>query len=679
MRNQLRSAAAWIVLAGAGITGTAKANDVFTFENYPDGPVVGRVDPTSGAMWVYQSATETANAVVVSDRGSASVKSLKLPANASGPAGRLGIALTQPATPGTGVWRLQYDFYMTPQTAGSNVPARVAFLNTVSTPGDPGTQVFQTNFFNAAPNAVAGVFSSQANPTNTGLVYAETFQTDYYGDARARPDGWYRVVYYFDFSNAQYPGRLLYAEMYDLGCPGTALIGDRRPDFAPTLIPASGQAAEFRTLQIRFGGGTQDAWLDNIRFESIGSYTVPADPRPPATARPPARAPVTLDLRQEFDFFGVPIGEMPSMSLVNGTLYTLDSLNGLTSWSGSGPQSDSVDLSPPIAFGGVPTGVMAHSADRTKLYVFADSTDSGDVDDDPVFPWRDLNIFDIATHVWTYRSADNLFGHFANVGDHSTTVVTVNGQERVYVAWTGAAYYTAFNPDGTRGPDLTGVGNRWAGASTEAFGDDATGSSFFYLRQTDASGNPLNNNSQQYQAIERVAYGGGCRNDSLLGRRVSPSKQVLPWVTDATDGPDVNRHAMEYVPATNCIWVLRAGAAPGSNQLGVYDIDTDTWGVANMMRDGQPFRVQAADIQLMGDRMFIMSEGTTAVYSMDARIDGAPTCRVDIDGNGTVNVQDFLGFLQLFASGDARADFDASGGVNIQDFLAFLQAFAAGC
>jgi hypothetical protein len=57
----------------------------------------------------------------------------------------------------------------------------------------------------------------------------------------------------------------------------------------------------------------------------------------------------------------------------------------------------------------------------------------------------------------------------------------------------------------------------------------------------------------------------------------------------------------------------------------------------------------------------------------------SPTCPVDFDGNGVVNLQDFLGFLQAFAAGAPSADFDGSGLVNVQDFLGFLQAFAQGC
>jgi hypothetical protein len=55
------------------------------------------------------------------------------------------------------------------------------------------------------------------------------------------------------------------------------------------------------------------------------------------------------------------------------------------------------------------------------------------------------------------------------------------------------------------------------------------------------------------------------------------------------------------------------------------------------------------------------------------------TCRPDINGDGQVNVADFLAFLSLYSAGDARADFTGDGQVNVGDFLAFLSAFAAGC
>jgi hypothetical protein len=58
---------------------------------------------------------------------------------------------------------------------------------------------------------------------------------------------------------------------------------------------------------------------------------------------------------------------------------------------------------------------------------------------------------------------------------------------------------------------------------------------------------------------------------------------------------------------------------------------------------------------------------------------GGGGCVPDIDGNGVVNVNDFLAYLSLYAAGDARADLNQSGSVDVSDFLAYLAAYAAGC
>jgi hypothetical protein len=57
----------------------------------------------------------------------------------------------------------------------------------------------------------------------------------------------------------------------------------------------------------------------------------------------------------------------------------------------------------------------------------------------------------------------------------------------------------------------------------------------------------------------------------------------------------------------------------------------------------------------------------------------APVCRPDINGDGQVNVADFLAFLSLYSAGSARADVNGDGQINVADFLAFLAAYSAGC
>jgi hypothetical protein len=54
-------------------------------------------------------------------------------------------------------------------------------------------------------------------------------------------------------------------------------------------------------------------------------------------------------------------------------------------------------------------------------------------------------------------------------------------------------------------------------------------------------------------------------------------------------------------------------------------------------------------------------------------------CPADLNGDGAINVQDFLAFLQLYALADLRADFNYDGVVNIQDFLVYLSLYGFPC
>ena len=58
---------------------------------------------------------------------------------------------------------------------------------------------------------------------------------------------------------------------------------------------------------------------------------------------------------------------------------------------------------------------------------------------------------------------------------------------------------------------------------------------------------------------------------------------------------------------------------------------------------------------------------------------GESPCHADFNGDGAVNTQDVLAFLNAWTSHDPRADFNGDGVINTQDVLAFLNAWAAGC
>jgi len=103
-----------------------------------------------------------------------------------------------------------------------------------------------------------------------------------------------------------------------------------------------------------------------------------------------------------------------------------------------------------------------------------------------------------------------------------------------------------------------------------------------------------------------------------------------------------------------------------------------------------PMDIQHTRLELSGETFdnirFICRGGTVpgeldgilAVFD-NVVIEGAAPCRVDIDGDGELTLFDFLGYQNLFDSGDLAADFDGDGELTLFDFLAFQNEFDAGC
>jgi FG-GAP repeat len=54
-------------------------------------------------------------------------------------------------------------------------------------------------------------------------------------------------------------------------------------------------------------------------------------------------------------------------------------------------------------------------------------------------------------------------------------------------------------------------------------------------------------------------------------------------------------------------------------------------------------------------------------------------CPADVNGDGDLNVLDFVAFQLLWQAGDAGADCDANGAFNVLDFVCFQGLFGAGC
>ncbi len=63
-------------------------------------------------------------------------------------------------------------------------------------------------------------------------------------------------------------------------------------------------------------------------------------------------------------------------------------------------------------------------------------------------------------------------------------------------------------------------------------------------------------------------------------------------------------------------------------------------------------------------------QGTVTVLS---------ACVVDLNGDGLVDFQDYLEFLNLYDAEDLRVDFNGDGLVDFSDYLEFLNLFEIGC
>jgi hypothetical protein len=90
--------------------------------------------------------------------------------------------------------------------------------------------------------------------------------------------------------------------------------------------------------------------------------------------------------------------------------------------------------------------------------------------------------------------------------------------------------------------------------------------------------------------------------------------------------------------------------------------------------NGQP-RIQAFDAY--GDEFPL---GISALYYDDVRLAESDTgCYADCNGDGSVNIFDFLCFQGKVTTGDPAADCNGDGNVNIFDFLCFQGAVTLGC
>jgi hypothetical protein len=210
---------------------------------------------------------------------------------------------------------------------------------------------------------------------------------------------------------------------------------------------------------------------------------------------------------------------------------------------------------------------------------------------------------------------------------------------------------------------LDSVGNVWFTSAVEIFGQDGRPSNFA-TGLVRAVYNPANFSYR----LELVM-----RTGSVFAGQNSTTNFQIRFMSIATN-------AGATAPDTLFSGDILPAAWNNMSTAGLSTSDPRTLGgivlaaeiVYDVNRDGNFVKVTGSN----GDPTSLDQEYNALLYIGNTT--GAP-CRPDINGDGQVNVADFLAFLQLYAAGDTRADFNNDSQVNVQDFLAFLAAYAAGC
>jgi uncharacterized membrane protein len=130
-----------------------------------------------------------------------------------------------------------------------------------------------------------------------------------------------------------------------------------------------------------------------------------------------------------------------------------------------------------------------------------------------------------------------------------------------------------------------------------------------------------------------------------------------------------NRYEFGFGPTGGFIWTEESGMVEAVEFLEQNGVEVDPnfviSNLAGISADGGSIIGYGYDVNTFQSQSFLIS------------IENA--CAPDCDGSGTLDLFDFLCFVNLFNSGADEADCDASGSLDLFDFLCFTNGFNAGC
>jgi hypothetical protein len=235
-----------------------------------------------------------------------------------------------------------------------------------------------------------------------------------------------------------------------------------------------------------------------------------------------------------------------------------------------------------------------------------------------------------------------------------------------------------FGPDGTVTlvPDSaelsTGTESAWVGFDVPLA--RAVSAVLFDVEFTSADPNAEGyatgywNGLQLASADERFTGGAdpGGRSFTFM-ETIAPGQKVISFRVDNNGGPTSSVFISNLRTGINLDVDINGDCVATADDL-------CAWAAEPYDLDGNGI-VDADDQSLLATALGVSGADTDG----DGIPDVCEVCAPDLNGDGLVNTQDFLAFLNLWVAGDPIADWNDDGTINTQDFLAYLNDWSAGC
>jgi len=159
-----------------------------------------------------------------------------------------------------------------------------------------------------------------------------------------------------------------------------------------------------------------------------------------------------------------------------------------------------------------------------------------------------------------------------------------------------------------------------------------------------------------------------------LSAMADPRLGVWVWYSNNTGGdPNNDTFRIDFSSNGGTSWVNAKTLGPAD------EFSTGGWyfhevRVADVVTPNSTFRARFVAEDAAGGSIVEAAVDELQIFDYQCN-----DCVADFNGDGSVNTQDVLAFLNAWTAGDDTADINGDGSINTQDVLAFLNLWTAGC